>query len=57
MTKITVVTGNPRPQSRTHSVARAVADAIAAGFGAGPARCQDRPLPECGAARRGCRWR
>jgi hypothetical protein len=37
MTQIAVVTGNPKPQSRTHSVARAVADAIAAGFGAEPA--------------------
>ena len=36
MTKIAVVTGNPKPQSRTHSVARAVADAIAAGLGAEP---------------------
>ncbi|HVT69716.1 MAG TPA: NAD(P)H-dependent oxidoreductase [Trebonia sp.] len=29
MTKIAVVTGNPRPASRTHSVALAVADALA----------------------------
>jgi len=28
MTRIAVVTGNPRPASRTHSVARAVADAL-----------------------------
>ncbi|HEY7264551.1 MAG TPA: NAD(P)H-dependent oxidoreductase [Trebonia sp.] len=41
MTKIAVVTGNPKPQSRTHSVARAVADAIAAGLGAEPARGPD----------------
>ena len=30
MTTIAVVTGNPKPKSRTHSVALAVADAIAA---------------------------
>ena len=29
MTKIAVVTGNPKPASRTHSVALAVADALA----------------------------
>jgi len=29
MTKIAVVTGNPKPSSRTHSVALAVADALA----------------------------
>ncbi len=34
MTTIAVITGNPKPQSRTHSVALAVADAIAAGLGA-----------------------
>ena len=33
MTSIAVVTGNPKPQSRTHSVALAVADAVAAGLG------------------------
>ena len=33
MTSIAVVTGNPKPQSRTHSVALAVADAVAAEFG------------------------
>jgi len=43
MTRIAVVTGNPKPQSRTHSVARAVADAIAAGLGAEPARRRGRP--------------
>lgn len=30
MTKIAVVTGNPKPKSRTHGVATAVADAVAA---------------------------
>ena len=35
MTTIAVVTGNPKPQSRTHGVALAVADAIAAGLGSG----------------------
>ncbi|MGZ4434009.1 MAG: hypothetical protein ACXVW7_10325 [Trebonia sp.] len=34
MTTIAVVTGNPKPQSRTHAVARAVADVLAAGLGA-----------------------
>jgi hypothetical protein len=29
MTTIAVVTGNPKPQSRTHGVALAVADAVA----------------------------
>lgn len=33
MTTIAVVTGNPKPQSRTHGVALAVADAIEAGLG------------------------
>lgn len=33
MTTIAVVTGNPKPQSRTHSVARAVADAVAQALG------------------------
>ncbi len=33
MTTIAVVTGNPKPQSRTHSVALAVAGAIAAALG------------------------
>jgi len=33
MTTIAVVTGNPKPQSRTHAVARAVADVLAAGLG------------------------
>jgi FMN reductase len=33
MTTIAVVTGNPKPQSRTHAVARAVADALAAAAG------------------------
>jgi FMN reductase len=33
MTKIAVVTGNPKPQSRTHTVARTVADVLAAGLG------------------------
>jgi len=36
MTTIAVITGNPKPKSRTHSVAMAVADAIAAELG-GPA--------------------
>ncbi len=34
MTSIAVVTGNPKPQSRTHSVALAVADAVDAGLAA-----------------------
>jgi FMN reductase len=38
MTTIAVVTGNPKPQSRTHSVALAVADAIAAELGGAPDR-------------------
>jgi FMN reductase len=43
MTSIAVVTGNPKPQSRTHSVALAVADAVAAGLGgAFPAAPADR---------------
>jgi len=33
MTTIAVVTGNPKPQSRTHSVALAVADAVAQALG------------------------
>jgi FMN reductase len=33
MTRIAVVTGNPKPQSRTHGVALAVADAVDAGLG------------------------
>jgi FMN reductase len=33
MTTIAVVTGNPKPKSRTHSVALAVADAVSAAFG------------------------
>ncbi len=36
MTTIAVVTGNPKPRSRTHAVARAVAGAIAAGLDTGP---------------------
>ena len=32
MAKIAVVTGNPKPASRTHSVALAVADALAKGL-------------------------
>jgi FMN reductase len=38
MTTIAVVTGNPKPQSRTHSVAKAVADVLAAGLGGGSER-------------------
>lgn len=38
MTKIAIVTGNPKPRSRTHGVARAVADVIVAGLGAEAAR-------------------
>ena len=33
MTTIAVVTGNPKPQSRTHNVALAIAGAVAAGIG------------------------
>lgn len=33
MTRIAVVTGNPKPASRTHSVALAVADTLASGLG------------------------
>jgi len=33
MTRVAVVTGNPKPASRTHSVALAVADALATGLG------------------------
>jgi FMN reductase len=33
MTTIAVVTGNPKPQSRTHGVALAVADAVATALG------------------------
>src|ERR1700757_1810473 len=38
MTSIAVVTGNPKPQSRTHSVALAVADVLAAEITPQPAR-------------------
>lgn len=42
-TTIAVVTGNPKPQSRTHGVALAVADAVAAGLAsAGLASPADR---------------
>jgi FMN reductase len=34
MTTIAVVTGNPKPQSRTHAVARAVADTLGGALGA-----------------------
>ena len=48
MTKIAVVTGNPKPKSRTHGVAAAVADAIAAGLpdGAGAAGRLDIDLTD-----------
>ncbi len=36
MTTLAVVTGNPKPQSRTHGVALAVADAVEAGLGNAP---------------------
>ena len=38
MTGIAVITGNPRPQSRTHNVALAVADALAAEITPRPGR-------------------
>jgi FMN reductase len=38
LSKISVVTGNPKPQSRTHSVALAVADALAEGLTPQPSR-------------------
>jgi FMN reductase len=38
MTSIAVVTGNPKPQSRTHSVALVVADALAAEITPQPSR-------------------
>jgi FMN reductase len=38
MTSIAVITGNPKPQSRTHNVALAVADALAAGITPRPSR-------------------
>jgi FMN reductase len=38
MSSIAVVTGNPKPQSRTHSVALAVADVVAAEITPQPAR-------------------
>jgi FMN reductase len=38
MTSIAVVTGNPKPQSRTHSVALAVAGALSAGITPQPTR-------------------
>ena len=38
MTSIAVVTGNPKPQSRTHGVALAVADALAAQITLRPTR-------------------
>jgi FMN reductase len=41
MTKIAVVTGNPKPKSRTHGVAIAVADAIAAAL-PGPVAAAER---------------
>jgi FMN reductase len=37
MTTIAVVTGNPKPRSRTHGVALAVADAVAAAIPGAPA--------------------
>jgi len=40
MTRIAVVTGNPKPKSRTHSVARAVADVLAAELGGEPSRLE-----------------
>jgi FMN reductase len=40
LTKIAVVTGNPKPKSRTHSVALAVADALAAEFGTAAGRLE-----------------
>jgi FMN reductase len=36
MSTIAVVTGNPKPKSRTHAVARAVADAISAALSPSP---------------------
>jgi FMN reductase len=38
MTSIAVITGNPKPQSRTHNAARAVADALAAEITPRPSR-------------------
>ena len=38
MTTIAVVTGNPKPNSRTHGVALAVADALAKELGGGADR-------------------
>ena len=38
MTSIAVITGNPKPRSRTHNVALAVADALAAGITPRPSR-------------------
>ena len=38
MTGIAVITGNPRPQSRTHNVALAAADALAAEITPRPGR-------------------
>jgi len=40
MTRIAVVTGNPKPNSRTHSVARAVAGVLAAELGGEPRRLE-----------------
>jgi FMN reductase len=40
MTTIAVITGNPKPKSRTHSVALAVADAIAADLDTQPSRLE-----------------
>jgi FMN reductase len=50
MTTIAVVTGNPRPASRTHGVALAVADAVAAALGSTrPGRTQPgSPEPDRG---------
>jgi FMN reductase len=40
MTKIAVVTGNPKPQSRTHTVAKTVADVLAAELGGEASRLE-----------------
>jgi FMN reductase len=50
MTTIAVVTGNPKPQSRTHAVARAVAGALSAALGESRSRRIEIDLAEYAAS-------
>ena len=51
MTTIAVVTGNPKPNSRTHGVAQAVADALAKELGETAPTAWSSTWPS---TRRGC---